>query len=74
MIILTARKEGTRIRISPFVAFGRPVIRGTGIPTKSISDRFYGGESVQGLANDYSLPTVTIEEVVRAERKPADAA
>lgn len=55
------------IRISPLVAFGRPVLTGTGIPTRAVWDRFRGGESVQELADDYGLTTDSIEEAVRAE-------
>ncbi len=74
--IVTRGEDDKRrpIRISPLVAFGRPVFSGTGIPTKIIFDRFYGRESVQELAEDYSLPTEAIEEAVRAESEPAAAA
>ncbi len=61
------------IQISPLVAFGRPVITGTGIPTRAIFDRFYGGESVIELAEDYGVATEAIEEAVRAESEPAAA-
>jgi uncharacterized protein (DUF433 family) len=67
--ILSLRDNDTRrpIRISPLVAFGHPVLTGTGIPTRAVWDRFKGGESVQELAEDYGLPTEAIEEAVRAE-------
>jgi uncharacterized protein (DUF433 family) len=67
--ILSLRDNDTRrpIRISPHVAFGRPVLTGTGIPTRAVWDRFKGGEFVQELAEDYGLPTEAIEEAVRAE-------
>jgi uncharacterized protein (DUF433 family) len=55
------------IRISPLVAFGRPVLTGTGIPTRAVWDRFKGGESVHELSEDYGVATEAIEEAVRAE-------
>ncbi|HEX3550881.1 MAG TPA: DUF433 domain-containing protein [Candidatus Elarobacter sp.] len=55
------------VRISPFVAFGKPVITGTGIPTSIVAQRFYAGESVEELSADYRVSTGDIEEAVRAE-------
>jgi len=61
------------IRISPLVAFGRPVLTGTRIPISAVADRFYGGESVVELADDYGVPVTAIEDAVRVEREPAAA-
>jgi uncharacterized protein (DUF433 family) len=63
----SAGEERRPIRISPLVAFGRPVIAGTRVPTRAIWERFQGGESVQALAADYGQPIEVIEEAVRAE-------
>lgn len=41
------------IVIDPQVAFGRPVIVGTGISTEILADRYRTGESVELLAQDY---------------------
>jgi uncharacterized protein (DUF433 family) len=57
------------IRISPLIAFGRPVIAGTRIPITAGAERFYGGESIMELSEDYGVPAVSIEEAVRAESK-----
>jgi uncharacterized protein (DUF433 family) len=61
------------IRISPLVAFGRPVLTGTRIPISAVADRFYGGESVGELADDYGVSVNAIEDAVRVEREPAAA-
>lgn len=42
--------------IDPAVAFGRPVIAGTGIATASIAERYRAGESIADLAEDYTGP------------------
>jgi uncharacterized protein (DUF433 family) len=55
------------VRISPFIAFGKPVIAGTGIPTFIVAQRFHAGESIGELAEDYRVQTEEIEEAVRAE-------
>ncbi|HZO93308.1 MAG TPA: DUF433 domain-containing protein [Candidatus Baltobacteraceae bacterium] len=59
--------DARRIRMSPFVAFGKPVIAGTGIPTAIVAQRFSAGESVEALSLDYHVPAEDIEEAVRAE-------
>lgn len=73
--IVTRREDDSSrpIRISPLVAFGRPVLAGTRIPTSVVCGRFYAGESVVELAEDYGLPINAIEEAVRAESDPAAA-
>jgi uncharacterized protein (DUF433 family) len=53
--------------IDPYVAFGRPVLVGTGIPTAVIADRYKAGESMQALAEDYERPLRDIEEAIRCE-------
>jgi uncharacterized protein (DUF433 family) len=62
-----AETEKRSVRISPLVAFGKPVIAGTGVPTHIVAQRFYAGESVEELAADYCLSSEEIEEAVRAE-------
>jgi uncharacterized protein (DUF433 family) len=73
--IVTRREDDSSrpIRISPLVAFGRPVLAGTRIPTSVVCGRFYGGESVVELAEDYGIAVSAIEEAVRAESDPAAA-
>jgi uncharacterized protein (DUF433 family) len=66
--LIRERADARRtVRISPFVAFGKPVIAGTGIPTSVIAQRFYAGESVDELSADYGVSTDDVEEAVRSE-------
>jgi uncharacterized protein (DUF433 family) len=53
--------------IDPYIAFGRPVLTGTGIPTAVIADRYKAGESIDELANDYEQDRFRIEEAIRCE-------
>ena len=63
-----ALEESPRIVvIDPRVAFGRPVILGTGVTTLTIAERFDAGESIEELAADYGRPREQIEEAVRCE-------
>lgn len=59
------------IVIDPRISFGRSVLRGTGIPTAVIADRYWAGESVDDLAEDYGRQKIEIEEAIRLERRAA---
>ncbi len=55
------------IAIDPAVAFGRPVIAGSSVPTIEIAERFKAGDSFEALASDYERPQSEIEEAIRCE-------
>jgi uncharacterized protein (DUF433 family) len=56
------------IAIDPYVSYGRPVIDGTGIPTDAIAERFWGGDSVDDLIEDFARTKREIEDALRYER------
>ena len=45
-----------RIALNPRIAWGRPVIAGTSIPTATIADRIAAGETPDELAADFDRP------------------
>ena len=53
--------------IDPRLAFGRPVIAGTGIPTAVVAERYKAGESPEELARDYDRDRKDIDEAIRCE-------
>lgn len=55
------------IMINPAVAFGRPVIAGTGISTAVIAARFHARESISDLAKEHGRTENEMEEAVRWE-------
>ena len=55
------------VMIDPRIAFGRPVLTGTGIPTAVLADRYKAGESMKDLAADYECERDLIEEAIRCE-------
>ncbi len=59
------------IVMDPVVSFGRPVIKGSGIPTIIIAERFKAGESVKELVEDYGRTSAEIEEAIRWQRQAA---
>jgi uncharacterized protein (DUF433 family) len=62
-----ALNEPRHVVIDPHVAFGRPILVGTGIPTEVIAERYKAGESVDELAEDYDRTRPEIEEAIRCE-------
>jgi uncharacterized protein (DUF433 family) len=59
------------IAIDPAVAFGRPVIAGSRVPTVEIFERFNAGESPDDLAADFGRRVDEILEAIRCENTAA---
>ncbi|MDP1570378.1 MAG: DUF433 domain-containing protein [Vicinamibacterales bacterium] len=55
------------VAIDPRVAFGRPTIVGTRIPTAEVADRFAAGDSVELLVGEYGATAAALEEAIRYE-------
>jgi uncharacterized protein (DUF433 family) len=71
---LRERDDSRPVTISPFVAFGNPVISGKRIPTQIVWQRFRAGESIEELADGYRLTKGKIEEALRSESIKTDSA
>lgn len=56
------------ISIDPYISYGRPVITGTGITTDAIADRFWGGDGIEVLAQDFDCSAHAIEYAIRYEK------
>lgn len=55
------------IAIDPLVAFGRPVIAGTRIPTVEVAERYKAGDTIDDLLREYDASEVQIHEAIRCE-------
>jgi uncharacterized protein (DUF433 family) len=53
--------------VDPRVAFGRPVLARTAVPTAILADRFKAGDTLSELAGDYGTSPQAIEEAIRCE-------
>lgn len=62
-----AAEDEKVIEISPFVSFGRPIIREAGVTTIAIVKRLDAGESLETLQKDYAITESQIEEAVLYE-------
>ena len=61
------------IAIDPLIAFGRPVIAGSRVPTFEIFERFTVGEAPDELAADFGRTVDEIIEAIRCESTAAAA-
>ncbi|TMA29617.1 MAG: DUF433 domain-containing protein [Deltaproteobacteria bacterium] len=59
------------IVIDPRRGFGQPIIAGTGIEARIVTERYRAGESVAELAQDYRLDAEKIEDAIRCETSEA---
>ena len=57
--------------IDPRIAFGRLTIAGTGIVTNILKERYWAGDSIEDLAEDYDCDRLSIEEAIRCELSAA---
>ena len=61
------------VSIDPAIAFGRPVINGSRVPTAEIFERFIAGESPEDIAADFGRSVEEVLEAIRCENTPAAA-
>lgn len=69
-----APDEPKTIAIDPRVAFGRPVIDGTAVPTNVLVERFQAGDDFKKLAADYGTSEEAIQDAIRCEVELREAA
>jgi uncharacterized protein (DUF433 family) len=59
--------EPKNVQIAPSIAFGKPVLAGTGITTEVIAGRFLNRDSISDLAEEYGVDASKIEDALRWE-------
>jgi uncharacterized protein (DUF433 family) len=70
-IRLSGTDQPRNIVINPYVSFGKPVIAGTGLPTRVVAERFKAGDSIPQIAADYGRKEEEIDDAIRYELKVA---
>jgi uncharacterized protein (DUF433 family) len=68
---LTALDAPRFIVIDPRMAFGRPVIAGSRIPTADVFERCKAGDSFDALVAEYGRATEEIQDAIRYEAERA---
>ena len=66
----SAGSTKTAVVIDPRIAFGNPVVDGTGVSTAILAQRYKAGDSIDELAEDFGLTRHAIEEAIRHEIIP----
>jgi len=53
------------VRVDPRISFGRPFIPATGVAVEAVLERFFAGDSVDELANDFGVADGVVEQLIR---------
>jgi uncharacterized protein (DUF433 family) len=70
-IRLNGTEQPKNIVINPYVSFGKPVITGTGLPTRVVAERYKAGDSIPQIARDYGRKEEEIDDAIRYELRIA---
>lgn len=70
-IRLNGTDQPKHVVINPYVSFGKPVIAGTGLPTRVVAERFKAGDSIPQIASDYGRKEEEIDDAIRYELRIA---
>ena len=70
-IRLLGTEQPRNVVIDPYVSFGKPVISGTGLPTRIVAERFKAGDSIPQIATNYGRPEEEIDDAIRYELRIA---
>jgi uncharacterized protein (DUF433 family) len=70
-IRLNGTEQPMNVVINPYVSFGKPVIAGTGLPTRVVAERFKAGDSIPQIAANYGRKEEEIDDAIRYELRIA---
>jgi uncharacterized protein (DUF433 family) len=70
-IRLNGTEQPMNVVINPYVSFGKPVIVGTGLPTRVVAERFKAGDSIPQIAANYGRKEEEIDDAIRYELRIA---
>lgn len=68
---LNGTEQPRNVVINPYVSFGKPVIAGTGLPTRVVAERFKAGDSIPQIAANYGRKEEEIDDAIRYELRIA---
>jgi len=68
---LNGTDQPKTVVINPYVSFGKPVIAGTGLPTRVVAERYKAGEEIPQIARDYGRKEEEINDAIRYELRIA---
>lgn len=53
--------------IDPHISFGKPIIKGTGVPTKAIAQLYDAGDSIEEIEENYGCNVIQIKQAILFE-------
>ena len=68
--LMAAKPATAEVVIDPRIAFGNPIVDGTGISTAVLAQRYKAGDSIDELADDFGLSRDAVEQAIRYEVIP----
>lgn len=60
-----------RVVVNPEVAFGLPIVTGSGARVEDLVDRFLAGDTLGDIAADFDVPAAEVEDVIRVATRTA---
>ncbi len=60
-----------KVIVDPHEAFGAPIVERTGTRVRDIVALAVAGEDLRDIAHDFGLTVAEVEDVIRAQAKPA---
>ncbi len=63
--------QDVEVIVDPRIGFGVPIVSEGGARVEDLVDRFQAGDSVSDIAEDFDIPTVQVEDVIRVATRAA---
>jgi uncharacterized protein (DUF433 family) len=63
--------ERAQVLVDPDRSFGQPIFASGGVRVSDVLDRFWAGEDLAEVADDFGVPTADMEDVVRVASRRA---
>lgn len=63
--------QRTKVVVDPLEAFGQPIVERTGTRVRDVLSLFWAGEEIDAIAYDFELEPPEVQDIIRAQTKPA---
>jgi uncharacterized protein (DUF433 family) len=63
--------EHAQVLVDPYRSFGQPIFGSGGVRIADVLDRFWAGETLEEVAEDFGVPITDMEDVVRVASRRA---
>jgi uncharacterized protein (DUF433 family) len=64
---LATNGDDKSLTIDPHISFGKPIITGTGVPTKIVAELYDAGDTIEAIAEDYDCTVIQIKKAITFE-------